>query len=268
MTHTQKLAKIIRLKCLLMVHKAKASHIGGCLSITDILAVLYGDILKYKAKQPNWDKRDRVVYSKGHAAAALYATLSECGFITTKSLESYCQPNSNLIGHCSQLVPGVEVGTGSLGHGLSIACGMALAAKSQKKPYRVFSLLSDGEIDEGSTLEAMLFAPHHKLDNLITIVDYNKIQSFGSVKEVLDLKPLAKKWQSFNWAVQEIDGHDHKALIKYLKKSPLRKGKPTVLIAHTVKGKGISFMENKLEWHYKSPNEAQLLKAIAELERA
>ena len=252
-----------------MVHSASASHVGSCLSIADILAVLYGGVLRVDAGRPNWPERDRFVLSKGHAAAALYAVLAECGFFPKEWLDTYCQDGSRLAGHVtSHGVPGVEVSTGSLGHGLSIACGMALAAKRDKRPFRVFALLSDGECDEGSIWEAALFAPHHRLDNLVAIVDYNKIQSFGTVKEVLDLHPLADKWRAFRWAVREIDGHDYAEIQAALAAIPFEPGKPSAVIAHTVKGKGVSFMENQLAWHYKSPNEEQLAAALAQVEAA
>jgi transketolase len=171
-----------------------------------------------------------------------------------------------LAGHITHHgVPGVEVSTGSLGHGLPIGCGVALSGKHDNQPYRVFVLLSDGECDEGSNWEAALFAPHHHLDDLIAIVDYNKIQSFGTVKEVLDLEPLAQKWRAFGWAVREINGHDLEQIEDALKSVPFKIGRPSCIIAHTVKGKGVSFMENQLAWHYKSPNDEQLRQALAEL---
>jgi transketolase len=162
-------------------------------------------------------------------------------------------------------VPGVEVSSGSLGHGLSLGCGMALAGKSDRAGYRVFVLLSDGECDEGSTWEAALFAPHHRLDNLVAVVDYNKIQSFGSVREVLDLEPFTDKWRAFGWSVVEVNGHDLGSLVETLGSTPREPGKPTVVIAHTVKGKGVSFMEDQLRWHYSSPDDGQLAQALAEL---
>jgi transketolase len=260
------LARRIRAHSLRMVHKVNASHIGGCFSVTDILAVLYGTILRVDPANPDWEERDRVVLSKGHAAAALYATLAERGFFPVEWLESYCANGSQLAGHVTHYgVPGVEMSTGSLGHGLSLACGMALAGKRDRRPHRVFALLSDGECDEGSTWEAVLFAPHHGLDNLVAIVDYNKIQSFGTVKEVLDLEPLADKWRAFGWSVREVDGHDHRQIHDILCGLPFGPGRPSVVIAHTVKGKGVSFMEDTLAWHYKSPNAQQLAQALAEL---
>jgi transketolase len=249
-----------------MVHQANASHIASCLSMADLLAVLYGKVLSVDPADPAWPDRDRFVLSKGHAAAILYAVLAESGFFPVADLNRYCHDGSPLTGHVSHHVPGVEVSTGSLGHGLPIGCGMALAGKRESRPYRVFVLLSDGELDEGSNWEAILFAGHHRLDNLVAIVDYNKIQSLGSVKEVLDLDPLAEKWRAFHWAVREINGHDLGEIAAALSTVPLVAGKPSVVIAHTVKGKGVSFMEDRLAWHYKSPNPDQLGRALRELE--
>jgi len=259
------LSTTIRSHALRMVHRANASHIGTCLSMADILAVLYTRVLRYRADEPQWPDRDRFILSKGHGAAILYAVLAECGFFPKAWLDDYARDGSPLLGHVSHHVPGVELSTGSLGHGLAVGCGMALAGKREGRPYRVFVLLSDGELDEGSNWEAILFAPQHRLDNLVAIVDYNKIQSFGAVKDVLDLEPLADKWRAFRWAVREIDGHDHARIEDALSGIPFEPGKPSVVIAHTVKGKGVSFMENQLAWHYKSPNEAQLAQALAEL---
>lgn len=260
------LAKAIRIHALKMVHKANASHIGSCLSVADILAGLYFKILRIDPANAAWPDRDRFILSKGHAAAILYAVLAEKGFFPKEGLDTYCQDGSLLTGHVSHDVPGVEVSTGSLGHGLSIGCGMALAGKRGDKPYRTFVLLSEGELDEGSTWEAVLFASHHRLDNVVAIVDYNKIQSFGTVKEVMDLEPLAEKWKAFKWAVREIDGHNDGQIENALLHIPFEQGKPSVIIAHTLKGKGVSFMENKLEWHYKAPNLEELKQALKEME--
>ncbi len=262
----QKLAARLRTHVVHMVHKANASHIGTCLSMADLLAVLYGQVLRVDPARPDLPDRDRFILSKGHGAAIVYAALAERGFFPRERLETYCQDGSNLSGHINHRgVPGVEVSTGSLGHGLSIGCGMALAGKHDGRPYRVFVMLSDGELDEGSNWEAILFAPHQHLDNLVVIVDYNKIQSFGSVAEVLELAPLADKWRAFRWAVREIDGHDYGQIENALTMLPIEPRKPTVIIAHTVKGKGISFMEGQLSWHYKSPDPEQLQQALAEL---
>jgi len=260
------LATKIRAQVLKMTHRAKSSHVGSSLSIADLLAVLYGSILKINPKNQNWEERDRLVLSKGHACAGLYAVLAEVGYFPPENLETYYQNGSYLAGHITHTaVPGVEVSTGSLGHGLSIACGMALAGKQDAKNYRVFTILSDGECDEGSIWEAVLFAPHHHLDNLVAIVDYNKIQSIGRVEEVLNLEPLADKWKAFGWSVVEIDGHNFEEIQKTLGQVPFKSGKPSCIIAHTIKGKGISFMEDKLAWHYQQPDAEQLKLALSEL---
>lgn len=249
-----------------MVHRTNASHIGTCLSMADLLAVLYTDVLRVNTKEPLWIDRDRFILSKGHGAAIVYAALAERGFFPAERLDTYCQDGSPFAGHITHHgVPGVEVSTGSLGHGLSIGCGMALAGKRDGRPYKVFVMLSDGECDEGSIWEAILFAAHHRLDNLVAIIDYNKIQSFGRIEEVLALEPFADKWQAFGWHVREIDGHDHGQIKDALARLPAEPGTPTVVLAHTIKGKGVSFMEDRLAWHYKSPDAGQLADALAEL---
>jgi transketolase len=258
------LARSIRVDALRMVHRVNASHIGSSLSMADLLAVLYGGVLRVDPDQPDWPERDRFILSKGHGAAAGYAALAEAGFFPVEWLDTYCADGSQLAGHLTRGAPGVEFSTGSLGHGLPVGCGMALAAKRDGSAYRVFVLLSDGELDEGSNWEAILFAPHHRLDNLVAVVDYNKIQSFGTVQEVLDLDPLAEKWQAFGWGVREIDGHDHSQILEVFNSVPFTMGRPSAIIAHTVKGKGVSFMEDRLAWHYKSPNDQQLAEALTE----
>jgi transketolase len=258
-------ARRIRAHALRMVFAAKASHIGSCLSMADILAVLFTRILRLDPDAPRDPARDQFVLSKGHAAAILYAALAELGFFPVSLLDEYCNDGSVLTGHISHALAGVEVSTGSLGHGLPICAGMAVAAKADRRPARIFCLLSDGECDEGSNWEAILFAPHHKLDNLVAIVDYNKIQSFGTVADVLDLSPFAEKWRAFGWHTIEVDGHDLAAVERVLAAVPESAGKPTAVIAHTVKGRGVSFMENRLEWHYKSPSPDQLADALAEV---
>jgi transketolase len=261
------LARRIRKHSVLMTSQANAPHIASSLSVADILAVLYGKILRYNVKRPDWPGRDRFILSKGHGCAALYAVLAECGFFPMEWLETYCQDGGLLPGHAThKCAPGIEVSTGSLGHGLPIGIGMALAAKRDGKSQRVFVVLSDGECDEGSNWEGVLFAPHHKLDNLVVIVDYNKIQSLGYVKDVLDLHPLAEKWRAFGWSTRELDGHDLVALENALSATPFERDRPSCIIAHTVKGKGVSFMENKLQYHYTPPRGDELSRALAELE--
>jgi transketolase len=262
----ERLARSIRIHTVRMTHSAKSSHIGSCLSMTEVLAVLYGRVLRIDPARPDWSDRDRFILSKGHACAALYAVLAETGFFPTSWLRTFYQNGSPLAGHITHVgIPGVEVSTGSLGHGLPLACGMALAGKRDARPYRVFALLSDGECDEGSTWEAMLFAGHHQLDNLVAIIDYNKIQSIGRVTEVLNLHPFADKWRACRWSVREIDGHDLSEVEPTLRGVPFLAGRPSCIIAHTVKGKGISFMEDKLLWHYRSPSDQDLQMALAEL---
>ena len=263
---TSELAARIRRHSVEMTHKANSSHVGSCLSTAELLAVLYGKILCVDPFQPTWPGRDRFILSKGHGCAAFYAVLAETGFFPVERLTTFYQNGSCLHGHATHTnLPGVEISTGSLGHGLSIATGMALVAKRDKRSYRVFVMLSDGECDEGSTWEAILFAPQHKLDNLITIVDYNKIQSLGTVKEVMDLEPFADKWRAFGWAVREINGHNLGEIEEALSKVPLEEGRPSCIIAHTIKGKGVSFMENRLLWHYRSPQGEEYEAALAEL---
>jgi transketolase len=261
---TEELSKQVRIDILNIVYKSGASHIGSAFSTVDILAVLYGQILRYQAENPILKERDRFIMSKGHAASALYAILSNVGFFPKAILKTYSFEGSVLLGHVSHHVPGVELSTGALGHGLSVGAGMALSAKSDQK-NRVFVLLGDGELNEGSNWEAFLFAAHHKLDNLIVIIDYNKIQGYGDTNDIMMLEPLSEKLAAFGCHVHEIDGHNHNELLSTLSITPKSIGKPTVVIAHTIKGKGVSFMENQLAWHYKNPNEEQYKKALKEL---
>lgn len=262
---TRRLAAAIRAHTVQMVHRANASHVGGGLSMADLLAVLYDEVLRVYPDQPVHPNRDRFILSKGHCCAALYATLAMKGFFPVEELQQFGQDGSRLMTHISHKAPGVEFSTGSLGHGLGLGCGKALAAKRQNLPWRVFVMLSDGELDEGSNWEAILCAPHHRLDNLVAIVDYNKIQSLGSVEQVLDLDPLAEKFRAFGWAVKEFDGHDHDAIRQALRSIPFEQGKPGCLIAHTVKGKGVDFMEDKLLWHYRSLTAEQVKQALDQL---
>jgi transketolase len=260
-------ANRIRRRVLEMICRAKSSHIGSVYSAVDILAVLYDKILRLDPARPAWPDRDRFILSKGHACAGLYAALAERGFFPAAWLEEFFANGGRLAGHATHWgVPGVEVSTGSLGHGLSLGCGMALAGKRDRLSYRVFVMLSDGECDEGSTWEAALFAPHHGLDNLVAVIDYNKIQSFGRVEDVLNLGPLAAKWESFGWSVCEIDGHDHAQIEQALRQIPHAGGRPTCVVANTVKGKGVSFMEDKVLWHYRCPDAEERRLALVELE--
>lgn len=226
--------------------------------MADVLAVLYRDILRVRPGEPAWADRDRFVLSKGHTTAILYATLAECGFFSVDELATYGGDGSRLMAHVSHKVPGVEFSTGSLGHGLGFACGRALSAKRCGRGWRVFAMLSDGELDEGSNWEAILFAPQHRLDNLVAVIDYNGIQSLGGVSEVMELAPLGEKFRAFRWAVREVDGHDHAAVGEALAGIPWESGRPSCLIARTTKGKGVGFLENELLWHYRAPNAEQL----------
>ncbi len=224
--------------------------------------------MRFDPDGPSWIERDRFILSKGHAGAGVYAVLAESGFFSTDKLRTYYQDGSDLSGHVSHKgIPGVELSTGSLGHGLSVGAGMALAAKLEDRKHRVFVLLSDGECDEGSNWEAILFAAHHRLENLVAIVDYNKIQSLSSVAETLELEPFVEKWSSFGWGVRQVDGHDHNELGQVLKTIPFMPGHPSVLIAHTVKGKGVSFMENTVLWHYRCARGEEFEAALRELEQ-
>lgn len=265
--HTRDLALRIRKACLGMCYNKKASHLGGAFSVADVLAVLYQDILSKNPDDPAFVGRDRLFYSKGHACTALYAVLSECNYFPKEYLDTFTDNGSYLTSHVSHRVPGVELSTGSLGHALSVACGVALAAQRRRQDWHCFVVVSDGELDEGSNWEAILFAPHHRLDKLTLIVDYNKIQSFGNVADVLNLEPLAAKFNAFGWDTVEVDGHDHAQLAQALSKHGRLAGKPRAIVAHTVKGKGVSFMENQLAWHYKSPSKEQYEQAMAELAR-
>lgn len=260
------LARKLRSHSLRMISQAKTSHIGSCLSVADILAVLYGRILRVDPKRPAWPSRDRLIVSKGHAAAIVYAAVAEAGFMPVERLAEFARNGGQLYGHVTHGgVPGIEMSSGSLGHGLPVGTGMALTGKRAGEPWRVFVVMSDGELDEGSNWEAMLFACHHQLDNLTIIIDYNKIQSLDWVDKTLRLEPLADKFRAFGWSVREVDGHDVKELSSALGTLPLEGGKPNAIIAHTVKGKGVSWMEGKVLWHYKQPTPDELITALAEV---
>jgi transketolase len=260
------LARKLRSHSLRMISRAKTSHIGSCLSVADILAVLYGRILRFDPKRPTLPSRDRLIVSKGHAAAIVYAAVAEAGFMPVERLEEFARNGGQLYGHVTHGgVPGIEMSSGSLGHGLPVGAGMALTGKRAGEPWRVFVVMSDGELDEGSNWEAMLFAAHHQLDNLTIIIDYNKIQSLDWVEKTLRLEPLADKFRAFGWSVREVDGHDVKDLSSALELVPLEPGRPNAIIAHTVKGKGVSWMEGKVLWHYKQPTPDELVTALEEV---
>ncbi len=261
------LARRIRVHVLRMTNRGGSSHVGAAFSMADIVAVLYGSVLRVNPANPKDPARDRFILSKGHAGSAVYAALAERGFFPIERLLDHCQDGADLSGHISHKnIPGVELSTGSLGHGLSVATGMAYAGKRANATHRVFALLSDGECDEGSNWEPILFAPHHRLDNLVAIIDYNKIQSLAPVAETLTLEPFADKWRAFGWAVREVDGHNHAALRDALSTAPWTPGKPSCVIAHTTKGKGVSYMENTVAWHYRTAKGADFDKALEELQ--
>lgn len=252
--NSRQLAWLIRRHGIEMTHLSGGSHIGAVLSVADIVAVLYADVLRFDVGDPDWDGRDRFVLSKGHAGASIYAALAENGFFPVEELKTHYQNGSRLSGHVSHHLPGVDFSTGALGHGLSAAAGMALAARMDHKNFRVFAVLGDGECDEGAVWEAALFANHFRLGNLVAVIDHNHMQSLDRCEKTLELEDFASKWRSFGWNVREVDGHDHAALREALSRAG-NSGKPTAVIADTVKGKGVSFMENDILWHYRFPHD-------------
>ncbi len=264
MIKSEELARYIRLKSVEMCSEGNSSHVGSILSCADIIAVLYSKILKFDPEDPCLESRDRFLLSKGHAGAGLYAALSKVGFIDEAILKTHYKNGSFLSGHvCHKNFPGIEFSTGSLGHALPVCIGIALGAKLKSLTSKVFCLMSDGELDEGSNWEAFLSAAHYRLNNLIAIIDRNRLQSIEDTESTLMLEPLSSKLKAFNWHVESIDGHNHKDLEKvFLKNSS---SKPTLIIANTIKGKGVSFMENKVVWHYRSPSKSDLIKAKGEL---
>ena len=260
-------AQAVRRESLRMVHRARMGHPGGDLSSADILVSLYFRILRLDAQRPRDPERDRFIMSKGHCSAALYATLAMRGFFPYEELAEYMEPLSRLNGHPNRtLVPGVEASTGALGHGFPIAVGAALAAKMDRALWRTFILTGDGELQEGSNWEAIMAAAHYQLDNLVAIVDRNGIQQGGPTETILRLEPLAEKFRAFGWAVREVDGHDCAALVETLGAAPFEPGKPSCAIARTIKGKGVSFIENRSDWHHRVPSDAELAAALRELQ--
>lgn len=264
-----RVARVIRTTSLEMVHRAKLGHPGGDMSSADILAVLYSAILKVNPAMPRDPARDRFVMSKGHCSAAFYATLAEFGFFPRERLLDYMKPLSALNGHPDRnKVPGVEANTGPLGHGLPVSVGMAKAAKITGAPWRVFVLTGDGELQEGSNWEAAMSAAQFKLDNLTIIVDRNLLQQGDTTEDTVGLEPLSERWRSFGWTVREVDGHDVAALANALGSVPFESARPNCVIARTHKGRGISFMEDRVEWHHRVPTDAELAAAFEELGRA
>lgn len=259
------LAWKIRRRALDMVHFAHASHIASVFSCADIVAVLYADILKYDAENPALEDRDRLVLSKGHSGAVLYSALAETGFFDAQKLDQYGKNGSQFSCHVSHKISGVEVSTGSLGHGVAMACGFALNGKLREKDYRVYSIVGDGECNEGIVWETAMLAAQKKLSNFTVIVDCNHMQALGFTKDIICMQPMADKWQAFGWFVSEVDGHSHEELIKAFAEDS--QGKPKVVIANTIKGKGVSFMENELLWHYRDPQREAYQKAVEELEK-
>lgn len=270
-TTTKELAKKsieYRKKILTYIYGANAGHTGGSLSCVDILNVLYNHVLNLGPANYSSPDRDRYIQSKGHSVEALYVVLADKSFFPEEDLKTMCKYKSHYIGHPTKKVNGIEQNTGALGHGLPIAVGTALAAKMDNKSYRVFTLLGDGELPEGSNWEAALTAAHYDLDNLCAIIDHNKLQITASTKEVCDTDPIDAKFESFGWSVQHVDGHDFDALIKAFNNIPFTMGKPSLIIAHTVKGKGVSYMEDQVKWHHGVPNKQEFECAIQELNDA
>jgi transketolase len=257
-------SKELRKTIIRIVEQARRGHVISAFSLVEILRLLYDDVMHYEPKNPKWENRDRFILSKGHGCLALYTLLADKGFIPESELWRFCKFDALLGGHPEHKVPGIECSTGSLGHGLSIGAGFAINGKYEKQDYRVFVVVGDGELNEGSIWEAALCAAKHKLDNLVVLVDYNKCQSYGPTCEVLELEPLADKWKAFGFEVREVNGHDVQALKAVLSKLSFEPKKPSVIICHTVKGKGIKFLENNYAWHHKSRISDQEIKMMFE----
>lgn len=260
------IARRVRAHAVTMIYKAGSGHPGGSLSAADILVALYFHLMKHDPKRPDWLERDRFVLSKGHAAPALYAILAEAGYFPVDELDSLRKLGSRLQGHpCMRKTPGVEMSTGSLGHGLAAGNGMALAAKLDRKLYRIYVVCGDGEMDVGETWEAAMLASHYKLDNITAYIDRNKLQLDGPTEKIMSLEPLADKWKAFGWHVIEINGHSMKEIIDATNEARTIKGRPTAIICHTIKGKGVSFMEGSLHFHGKAPDDDEYKQAMKEL---
>jgi len=262
------LAKKVRINTLDIIYRTASPHIGSSFSCVDILVSLYFGVLNISSSDALSDKRDIFLISKGHACPALYAVLFEKKLLNQSDIDSFAKNGGVLQQHPDRNpAKGIEFSSGSLGHGLSVACGMAYAFKKDGRKNRIFVLLSDGELNEGSVWEAVMFAAHHKLDNISVIIDYNKMQALGFTKEIINLDPLSSKWKAFDWQVKEVDGHNPKDLVKILSVIPFKKNKPSVVIARTLKGKGVSFMENDILWHYRAPNQEEYKNALEQLSR-
>jgi transketolase len=263
----QAIARRVRREIIEMTGAAGSGHPGGSLSATDIVVTLYFDVMRHDPANPKWADRDRFILSKGHAAPVLYAALAESGYCPVDQLKTLRKLGSIYQGHPDvRFLPALEASTGSLGNGLSLAMGMGSALRLNSSPARVYVMLGDGEIQEGQIWEAAMFGAYHKVDNVCAIVDYNRIQLDGFVKDIMDVEPLADKWRGFGWNVLELDGHHIPAIQACLAEAAATKGKPTVLIAHTIKGKGVSFMENNPKFHGVAPNAAEVEKALQELQ--
>ncbi len=250
-----------------MVTEAKSGHPGGSLSAVDVVTALYFNVMRHNPENPKWEDRDRFILSKGHAAPLLYSVLAESGYFEVKELLTLRKLGSRLQGHPDmKRLPGVEISTGSLGHGLSVGNGMAIAGKLNKKGFRVYILLGDGECQEGQVWEAAMTASHYRLDNVTVILDYNGLQIDGAVKDIMNINPISNKWRAFGWYIIEINGHDFKEILDSFERVKKLKGKPGIIIAHTTKGKGVSFMENVVDFHGKAPTKEQTVQALKELE--
>ncbi|MCZ7421096.1 transketolase [Verrucosispora sp. WMMA2044] len=260
----RRISREVRRSIVRMIDRARMGHIGGDLSVTDILVTCFWGALSLDPQRPTWRERDRFILSKGHCAAALYSTLAHCGFFRQEELETFMAPMSALNGHPNKLkVPGVETNTGALGHGLPVATGCAIAARLTGATWRTVVVLGDGEMQEGSNWEAAMTASHHGLSSLTAVIDRNRLQQGARTEDTKRLEPFADKWRSFGWEVRDVDGHDHAALLRAL--GPSSAGQPVAVIANTIKGKGVSFMEDRVEWHHKVPTHDQVDQALAEL---
>lgn len=261
-----KKAQEARFLALELAHNANESHSGGALSMADIIMTLYANYLNNSPEKQHDDNHDRFILSKGHCCSLYYAVLAEMGYFTKQELiENFAKNGTHFFAHASHTLPGVELSTGSLGHGLPVSCGLALGAKRGGKSFDVFCIVGDGEMDEGSNWEAIMMAAHNNLDNLCLIIDKNQMQALGDTKDVLDLNPMSDKLRSFSWNVIEIDGHNYEQIIAAFDNFKSFKGKPTAIVANTIKGKGVSFMEHNLKFHYSAPNDEELKKAEEEL---